>query len=108
MAAQPSAAITASAKSRCAPASPILMLRWHPTHHGNYLGLNAILIEAATQALERITEWDSPAAGAIREHLDALVGYHRRILAEPAAEINPEDDLNHLLVTTWRRTGASK
>ena len=48
------------------------------------LRLSAANFLAWTEVLGRITSWDSPAAVAIRNYLDAILNYQQCILAEPA------------------------
>jgi hypothetical protein len=81
--------------------------RAHRQTMRSYLRFNGILIEIWTEALEQISEWNSPAAEAIRKHLDALVDFHRCALADPHAKPDPEDDFNQLVYATWHHVEAT-
>ena len=59
------------------------------------LAANATEIAAWTEALEQVGGWDSPAAGAIRKHLETLADNQARIMGLPEdeiARINAEAD----------------
>jgi hypothetical protein len=65
------------------------------------LRLRSIMLQAWTEMLILLADLDSPAAVTIRNHIDALTGYHRRVLAEPHAEWDPEDIVERSLSATY-------